>query len=103
MVAHFWLALSYIGFGLEAVLVWALLERRPREFPLFISYICARVLASIITSGYFYVARNPALYAAVYWVLDLTLHILLIAVLVGFVARFIGSTSPLMVAAGNML
>jgi hypothetical protein len=102
-VPYFWLALSYVGFGLEAALVFVLFRRGRREFPLFFSYICARLAASAVISSYFLVASNPSnrMYAVVYWVLDLALHALVISLLATLICFARGRTGRLFMIAGT--
>jgi hypothetical protein len=102
-VPYFWLALIYVGFGLEAALVFVLFRRGRREFPLFFSYICARLAASVVISSYFLVASNRSnrMYAVVYWVLDLGLHALVISLLATLIRFARGKTSSLFMIAGT--
>jgi len=103
-VSYFWFALSYVGFGLEAALVFVLFRRGRREFPLFLSYICARLAASVVISSYFLVAPNHSnrMYAVVYWLLDLGLHGLVISLLAILIRFAQGKTSSRFMIAGTV-
>jgi hypothetical protein len=88
---------------LEAVLVYVLFRSGRREFPLFFSYIFCRVVASITTASYFYLFRGAHFYGIIYWMLDLSLHGLVIAVLVSLMRRTLGKPSAIHVIGGTAI
>lgn len=86
-MSQFWIALSYVGLGLEAALVLVLFRNGRKEFPLFFAYTLSHVVVSLTISLVYQLTGESGLYAVVYWAFDIGLDCLAIAVIVGLIGR----------------
>ena len=86
-MSQFWIALSYVGLGLEAALVLLLFKSGRREFPLFLAYTSSYVVASFALIFGYQLLRDPGSYAILYWSINIGLDCIAIAVIVDLIGR----------------
>jgi hypothetical protein len=80
-VTYLWIALSNVTIGLQAALAIVLFYKGRREFPLLFSYVLARAGLGIALLLDFY-SLHARGYDSLYWLIDISLHGLIFALLV---------------------
>jgi hypothetical protein len=85
-VTHLWIALFWAALGLETAVAAAVFKNGRKEFPLFCVYTILYAVATIVMA-FCYLIHRRAAYALLYWILDIAVDYLVVAVILGLIRR----------------